>query len=39
MVIIWNFFFLGRYDYFFNMLIKILDERFENVVDIIENIS
>lgn len=37
--IIWNFLFLGRYDHLSNMLTKILEERPENAVDIIENIS
>lgn len=31
--------FLNRYDHLSNMLIKILDERPENAVDIFENIS
>lgn len=35
----WNFLFSNRYDHLSNMLSKILDERPENAVDIIENIS
>lgn len=35
----WNFLFSDRYDHLSNMLTRILDERPENAVDIIENIS
>lgn len=34
-----NFLFLGRYDHLSEMLTKVLDERPENAVDIIESIS
>ena len=36
---IWNFLFSGRYDHLSDMLAKVLDERPENAVDIIESIS
>lgn len=39
MEIIWNFLFWSRYEHLSNMLTKILDERPENAVDIIETIS
>lgn len=35
----WNFLFLGRYDHLSDMLTKVLNERPENAVDIIESIS